>query len=68
MTRRHIPPHIFIYITAFLETMGGGLGRPVLPRLLEEITGKNVAQVGVSYGLLISAYAIALMVTSKLQL
>jgi MFS transporter, DHA1 family, tetracycline resistance protein len=67
MTRRHIPPHIFIYITAFLETMGGGLGRPVLPRLLEEITGKNVAQVGVSYGLLISAFAIALMVTSKLQ-
>jgi MFS transporter, DHA1 family, tetracycline resistance protein len=47
--------------------MGGGLGRPVMPRLLEEITGKSVAQVGVSYGLLISVYAVALMMTSKLQ-
>ena len=67
MNRRSIPPHIFIYITAFLETVGGGLGRPVLPRLLQEITGKDVSQVGVSFGLLISAFAVALMVTSKLQ-
>lgn len=67
MMRRSIPPHIFIYITAFLETIGAGLGRPVLPRLLQEITGKNVSQVGVSLGLLISAYAVALMATSKLQ-
>jgi MFS transporter, DHA1 family, tetracycline resistance protein len=65
--RRSIPPHVFIYITAFLETIGAGLGRPVLPRLLQEITGKSVSQVGVSLGLLISAYAVALMGTSKLQ-
>jgi DHA1 family tetracycline resistance protein-like MFS transporter len=67
MMRRGIPPHIFIYITAFLEAMGGGLGRPVLPRLVEEITGKDVAQVGFSYGLLFTVYAVALMATSKLQ-
>jgi len=67
MMRRSIPPHIFIYITAFLETMAGGMGRPVLPRLLEEITGKNVAQIGVSYGLLFSVYAVTLLATSKLQ-
>lgn len=66
MMRRSIPLHVFIYITAFLETMGGGLGRPVLPRLVQEITGKDVAHVGLSYGLLISSYAIALMLTSKL--
>jgi MFS transporter, DHA1 family, tetracycline resistance protein len=66
MMRRSIPPHIFIYITAFLETMAGGLGRPVLPRLLEDITGKDVAQIGVSYGLLFSVYAVALLATSKL--
>lgn len=67
MNRRSIPPHIFIYITAFLEAMAGGLGRPVLPRLLEDIIGKDVAQIGVSYGLLFSVYAIALLLTSKLQ-
>lgn len=67
MMRRSIPPHIFIYVTAFLDTMGAGLGMPVAPRLLEEITGKSVDQVGVSFGLLISMYAIAVMLTSKLQ-
>lgn len=67
MRRRSLPPHIFIYITAFLETMGGGLGRPVLPRLLEEITGRDVSQVAISYGVLSVAFAIALMLTSKLQ-
>jgi DHA1 family tetracycline resistance protein-like MFS transporter len=66
MNRRSIPPHIFIYITAFLETAGGGLGRPVLPRLLQEITGKDVAHVGTSLGLLITVYAVALLATSKL--
>lgn len=67
MNRRHIPPHIFIYITAFLETMAGGMGKPVLPRLLQEITGKDVSHVGVLYGSLFSMYAIALLLTSKLQ-
>ncbi len=67
MMRRSIPPHVFIYLTVFLETMAGGLGKPVMPRLVEDITGKDVSQLGVSYGLLFSVYAVAILLTSKLQ-
>lgn len=66
MTRRTIAPHFFVYGMAFLAAMGGGLPAPVLPRLLQEITGTGVAQTSVSYGLLISIYAIAMLLTSKL--
>jgi DHA1 family tetracycline resistance protein-like MFS transporter len=66
VTRRTIAPHIFVYGMAFLAAMGGGLPAPVLPRLLQEITGTGVAQTSVSYGLLISIYAIAMLLTSKL--
>jgi len=66
MKTRWSAPHLFIYVTAFLETLGAGLGAPVLPSLLEQITGKAVAQAGLSYGLLISIYAIALVLTSKI--
>ncbi len=67
MIRRTIPPHVFIYITAFLETMSSGLAAPVLPRLLQEMTDSGVAEAGVSYGMLISAYALALVLTAKLM-
>ena len=50
MKTRWSAPHLFIYVTAFLETLGAGLGAPVLPSLLEQITGKAVAQAGLSYG------------------
>jgi DHA1 family tetracycline resistance protein-like MFS transporter len=67
MLRRAIPPHVFIYITAFLEMMSSGLAAPVLPRLLQELTNKGVAEAGISYGMLISAYAIAMVLTAKLM-
>lgn len=66
MIRRAIAPHVFIYIVAFLETMSSGLAAPVLPRLLQELTHSGVAQAGISYGVLISAYAMAMVLTAKL--
>ena len=48
---------VFIAITLLLDTIGFGLIIPVLPRLLEDITGQSVSQAAVYGGWLAFTYA-----------
>jgi DHA1 family tetracycline resistance protein-like MFS transporter len=54
----------FILITLLLDSMGFGLVSPVLPRLVEELTGAGPSEAGSVFGLLNSAYAGALFLCS----
>lgn len=49
----------FMLFTTLLDSMGFGLIGPVLPRLVEQITGSPPSAVGQTYGLLNAAYAMA---------
>lgn len=48
----------FIFITLVLDILGIGLVVPVLPKLIEELQGGNVADASHMYGLLVSVYAL----------
>jgi len=54
----------FILITLLLDSLGFGLVSPVLPRLVEELTGAGPSEAGSVFGLLNSAYAGALFLCS----
>lgn len=49
----------FMLFTTLLDSMGFGLIGPVLPRLVEQITGNPPSAIGQTYGLLNAAYAMA---------
>lgn len=57
MTRR--PPAIpFILVTLFLDILGIGLIIPILPRLIEELSGGNVSSASSTFGLLAALYSL----------
>lgn len=47
----------FIFVTLFLDILGIGIIIPVLPELIKEFLGGDVAQAGRYYGVIISIYA-----------
>lgn len=47
----------FVLLTLVLDTLGIGLIIPVLPRLLQELHGGDMAAASRSYGVMIAAYA-----------
>jgi len=47
---------IFVFITVFLDMVGFGLVMPVLPRLIEEVSGANLAGASIWGGWLFFAY------------
>lgn len=57
MTRR-TPAVAFILVTLFLDILGIGLIVPILPRLIEELSGGNVASASTTFGLLASLYSL----------
>lgn len=57
MTRR-TPAIAFILVTLFLDILGIGLIVPILPRLIEELSGGNVASASTTFGLLASLYSL----------
>lgn len=48
----------FIFITLVLDILGIGLVVPVLPKVIEQLQGGNVADASHMYGLLVSVYAL----------
>ena len=51
-------PFVFILITLLLDAMGIGLILPVMPRLIEEVTGDPLAHAALWGGLLTTAFAV----------
>ena len=48
---------VFIFVTLFLDILGIGIIIPILPELIKEFLGGDVAQTGRYYGVIISVYA-----------
>ena len=48
----------FVLFTLFLDILGIGLIIPILPRLIEELSGGNVASASTTFGLLASLYSL----------
>ena len=48
---------VFIFVTLFLDILGIGIIIPILPELIKEFLGGDVAQAGRYYGVIISVYA-----------
>ena len=48
----------FILITVVINMLGIGLAWPILPKLVEELTGGSIANAAVVYGILVSGYAL----------
>ncbi len=57
MTHR-APAIPFILVTLFLDVLGIGLIVPILPRLIEELSGGNVSSASTTFGLLASLYSL----------
>lgn len=55
---RHAPAIPFILVTLFLDVLGIGLVVPILPRLIEDLSGGNVSSASTTFGLLASLYAL----------
>ena len=48
----------FIFVTLFLDIFGIGLIIPILPKLIEEMSGGNVAAASHTYGWLAALYSL----------
>lgn len=48
----------FIFITVVIDMLGIGLVWPIMPKLIEEMTGGPVSNAAIVYGLLVSGYAL----------
>jgi len=48
---------VFIFVTLFIDILGIGIIIPILPELIREFLGGNVAQAGRYYGVIIAVYA-----------
>ena len=49
---------VFIIATLLIDMLGIGLVWPILPKLIEELTGSGVGDAAVVYGFLLSVYAV----------
>ncbi|MCP5518869.1 MAG: TCR/Tet family MFS transporter [Verrucomicrobiales bacterium] len=56
MNRR--PAVVFILITLFLDVLGVGLIIPILPRLIERLSGGDVSAASHTFGLLVALYSL----------
>jgi len=57
MATSKTPALLFIFITLLIDVIGFGLIAPVLPSLLEQLTGKDLSKVSQLGGLLMFTYA-----------
>ncbi|MBV9133243.1 MAG: TCR/Tet family MFS transporter [Chloroflexi bacterium] len=49
---------VFVLITLFIDVLGMGLVIPILPRLVQNLLGGEVAQASFVFGVLVSIYAV----------
>jgi DHA1 family tetracycline resistance protein-like MFS transporter len=54
----HKPALGFIFVTLFLDILGIGLIIPILPKLIEEMSGGNVSAASQTYGWLAALYSL----------
>jgi DHA1 family tetracycline resistance protein-like MFS transporter len=57
----------FVFITLFLDLLGIGLIIPILPKLLEQLSGHDVAHASALYGALVAAYSLMQFVFSPVM-
>ncbi len=57
----------FIIAVVVIDMLGIGLTWPILPQLVKELTGKEVGEAAVVYGLLMSGYALVQFFVSPLM-
>ncbi len=57
---------VFIFVTLFIDILGIGIIIPVLPELIKEFLGGDVAQAGRYYGVIISIYATMLFLCAPI--
>ncbi|MEM7300432.1 MAG: TCR/Tet family MFS transporter [Pseudomonadota bacterium] len=48
----------FVIITVIINMLGIGLAWPILPKLVEELTGGTVAEAAIVYGVLVTGFAL----------
>lgn len=48
----------FVFITVVIDMLGVGLAWPILPQLVRELSGRDVSETAVIYGLLVSGFAL----------
>ncbi len=64
--RRDAKTQLVLAITVFLDTLGYGIVIPVLPGLLERITGRSAVDNALTYGALVTAYMGTVLLCSQL--
>src|SRR5436305_9612360 len=65
MRNRHASV-VFVLITLFIDMLGMGLVIPILPKLVQNLLGGDIAQASFVFGLLVSIYAVMQFVCAPL--
>ena len=66
MSTKRNPAIIFIFITIVIDVLGIGIIVPVIPKILQELTGKGLSEASQYAGLLMSSYAIMQFIFSPI--
>ncbi len=60
-------PVAFVLIVTVINMLGVGLAWPILPKLVEQLTGGGISNAAFTYGFIATAYAVAMFVFSPLM-
>ena len=66
MSTKRNPAIVFIFITIVIDVLGIGIIVPVVPKILQELTGKGLSEASRYAGLLMSSYAIMQFIFSPI--
>ncbi|MEA5139318.1 TCR/Tet family MFS transporter [Arcicella rigui] len=66
MSEKRNPAIVFIFITILIDVLGIGIIIPVLPKLLQELTGKGLSEASQYSGIMMSAYAVMQFIFSPI--
>ncbi|MBB6004338.1 TCR/Tet family MFS transporter [Arcicella rosea] len=66
MSAKRNPAILFIFITILIDVLGIGIIIPVLPKLLQELTGKGLSEASQYSGFLMAAYAVMQFIFSPI--
>ena len=66
MSKFRTNPLTFIIITVIIDMLGVGLAWPILPQLVKDLSGQTVAASALTYGILMSGFALVQFLISPL--
>ncbi|MEA5425253.1 TCR/Tet family MFS transporter [Arcicella lustrica] len=66
MSAKRNPAILFIFITILIDVLGIGIIIPVLPKLLQELTGKGLSEASQYSGFMMAAYAVMQFIFSPI--